>query len=132
MSTPTMMKKGISEFEACLDPKTGSVFYNNLVNGRTCWEMPHNMDTFGICGGLETLKLNDNQLRDLPNSISYLTNLRILEVKNNYLKRLPVGMGNLSSLCNLRLSSNELQELPVSMSKLQKMVELVLTANQVL
>jgi len=125
-----LASQGVSEFDANLDPKTGSVFYNNRVNGATTWEMPRNMDTFGICGGLETLKINDNQLRDLPNSMSLLTCLRILEVKNNYLRKLPEGLGELCSLNSLRLSSNELQELPLSMSKLQKMVELVLTANQ--
>ena len=30
------------------------------------------MDTFGLCGGLEVLKLNDNLLRDLPESLSLL------------------------------------------------------------
>jgi len=56
-------------------------YYQNAITGGTLWDMPPAMDTFGACGGLETLKINDNLLRDLPESMSLLTNLRMLEVK---------------------------------------------------
>jgi hypothetical protein len=74
------------------------VYYVNHVNGTTRWDMPPAMDTFGVCGGLEVLKLNDNLLRDLPESLSLLLHLKHLEAKANYLKYLPHNLGSMTAL----------------------------------
>ena len=58
--------------------KLGMVYYVNRINGLTRWDMPASMDTFGACGGLEVLRLNDNLLRELPDSVSLLVRLTAL------------------------------------------------------
>jgi len=121
--------QGVPEFECVVDRKAGTIFYKNHVNGETSWEMPPAMDTFGICGGLVTLKLNNNLLRDLPESVSCLASLRLLECKTNYLKKLPFGLGECRELRVIKVPTNELSELPDSMAKLENLSELVLTAN---
>jgi len=121
--------KGVPEYECCVDTSAGTIYYANHVNGTTRWDMPPVMDSFGVCGGLEVLKLNNNLLRDLPESVSLLTRLRLLEAKDNYLKELPSQMGCLKELRVLRLTNNELKTLPTSMNQLQGLTELVLTGN---
>jgi hypothetical protein len=70
------------------------------------------MDTFGVCGGLETLKINDNLLRDLPESLSLLTSLRLLEV-DSWGSCSSLDSKNTCGLCNACTLPESLKPLPL-------------------
>lgn len=125
----TLAGQGIAEWDAKVDAKEGSIYYQNNVNGSTSWEMPAAMDVFGKFPALVHLNLTDNNLRNLPESCANLSTLEVLEAKNNFLSKLPLNLGNLTNLRQLKVSRNELTELPHSMSGLVSLKELVLTSN---
>jgi len=52
------------------------------------------------------LKLSNNELTTLPDSIGNLTGLKWLQLSNNELTSLPEEIGNLTGLTELKLSNN--------------------------
>lgn len=82
----------------------GVIYYVNNVTEESQWDMPEAMDTFGRCHSLVSLKLNDNRLRSLPQSLAEATQLKLIECKNNYLNSLPTDLGELSNLTALRVT----------------------------
>jgi len=121
--------QGVAEWGAIFEPREGTIYYSNNVTGATQWDIPAAMDTLGRCTALTSLKMNDNLLRALPESMSMLTNLTMLECKNNYVGSLPSNIGLASNLETIKMSNNEIRELPQSMSTLGKLSELNLTQN---
>ena len=79
---------------------------------------------------LEELRISDNKLTTLSDSISKLTSLKILEIYRNKLSAIPESIGKLSSLEKLNLVGNQLSSLPESIAKLQSLKELHLHSNK--
>ncbi len=77
-----------------------------------------------------SLRLGNNQLITLPDSIGYLTNLRELRLQCNQLKTLPDSLANLQQLTWLSLSFNRLTSLPESITQLTNLTGLRLNGNQ--
>jgi len=121
---------GTPEWEAVVDAKQGTIFYQNNVSDDTSWTMPEVMDVLGKATSLVTFKCNDNTLRGLPESMSMLEELKTLEAKDNFLGKLPDDVGSMQGLRFVKVSNNELRDLPISMAKLTNLVELHLTSNQ--
>ncbi|KAL6297113.1 hypothetical protein ACE6H2_005255 [Prunus campanulata] len=77
-------------------------------------------DSFSKLKSIRTLKLNENSIKEVPESIGGLVHLRYLDLsRNEELKELPDSLGNLFNLETLRLiRCDGLRELPVSIRKL--------------
>ncbi|GAA5935233.1 uncharacterized protein JCM15063_000976 [Sporobolomyces koalae] len=69
-------------------------------------------DLFENLGSLETLILDSNTLRILPETLGTLTNLVTFSIKNNLLTHLPESVGQLQRLASLQVSGNNLHDLP--------------------
>lgn len=69
-------------------------------------------------GGLQELRLNDNQLFQLPAGIGQLHRLRKLSLSGNQLSVLPASIGELTHLVSLRLADNDLSVLPDTLGRL--------------
>ncbi len=79
---------------------------------------------------LKKLFLYNNQLKDLPAEIVNLTHLTELYLWNNQLKDLPAEIGNLTHLTSLDLDNNQLEDLPAEIGNLTNLTELNLRNNQ--
>jgi len=86
-------------------------------------------DIFYGFENLEILNFHGNQLRELPQSIRNLTNLRYLYLDHNGLTELPDSIGNLTNLKELHLINNDLTELPDSIGNLTNLEMLWLDEN---
>ena len=64
------------------------------------------------------LDLSDKGLSEVPEAITYLTELRALNLSRNYLKELPTSVNKLKNLKWLILYKNQLRELPHSICEL--------------
>jgi len=73
--------------------------------------------------------LGDNQLTNLPESITKLSNLTRLNLSKNQLTNLPESITNLSNLTRLYLRRNQLKNLPESITKLSDLTRLDLSKN---
>ncbi|XP_072175849.1 uncharacterized protein [Diadema setosum] len=69
-------------------------------------------DVYRYARTLEELRLDANQIRDLPRHFFRLTNLRILGLSDNELGRLPAEIGNFMHLMELDVSRNDIMEVP--------------------
>lgn len=80
---------------------------------------------------LTKLSVNSNKLVLLPNSVSYLTSLRVLDARLNRLSSLPEDLENLVNLQVLNVSQNfqHLTTLPYSVGLLISLVELDVSYN---
>jgi hypothetical protein len=75
------------------------------------------------------LDLRDMKLRELPEAIASLTQLRVLKLSKNQLTELPEAIASLTHLKVLYLSKNQLTELP-EIASLTKLQTLSLDNNQ--
>jgi len=78
---------------------------------------------------LQTLDLSSNQLMTLPDSLIQLPKLHSLSVVDNQLMTLPEWLGELTQLQFLNLSSNQLTVLPESIGQLTQLQSLILIDN---
>ncbi|GAA6007071.1 uncharacterized protein JCM10292_003450 [Rhodotorula paludigena] len=69
-------------------------------------------EIFAHLGSVETLVLDSNTLRILPDGVGSLSGLVTLSIKNNLLTSLPDSIGRLQRLTSLQVSGNDLQTLP--------------------
>jgi len=74
--------------------------------------------------------LSDNQLTEIPESLTKLSNLTQLDLRNNKLTEIPESLTKLSNLTQLDLSLNQLTEIPESLTKLSNLTQLYLSSNQ--
>lgn len=82
-------------------------------------------------GSLRVLVLAENQLAELPCSVSQLSALQSLNLSKNQLRSLPdkAGLWALSRLTSLQLADNHLRKLPGGLAKLQHLLELDVSGN---
>ncbi|WP_052595470.1 leucine-rich repeat domain-containing protein [Aureispira sp. CCB-QB1] len=80
---------------------------------------------------LEVLDYNLSQLKKIPTSIEFLSNLKILILSLNQLRTLPRTIGNLSRLESLYLNFNQLKKIPTELKKLQQLKKLRLNNNYI-
>jgi Leucine-rich repeat (LRR) protein len=74
-----------------------------------------------------SLNLRRKNLRELPESIGFLTNLKDLDLPENEFTKLPDSIGLLLKLQHLNLRSNTLTSLPESIGNLSNLKELNLS-----
>lgn len=79
---------------------------------------------------LRRLYLGYNQLEYLPDSFYELKELRMLNLKRNKLTSLDEKIGQLYQLVNLDLTRNQLWELPVGISYCRQLKQLLLKTNK--
>lgn len=70
---------------------------------------------------LEVLRLDGNQLQELPATFWGLENLRLLSLQNNGIYELPPQISRLNQLEELDVSKNHLSEIPESIKFLQRL-----------
>ncbi|GAA6009282.1 hypothetical protein JCM10207_004334 [Rhodosporidiobolus poonsookiae] len=88
-----------------------------------------NAEIFQHLGSVETLCLDNNTLRILPDAIGSLSNLVNLSIKNNLLANLPESIGHLQRLQTLQVSSNNLPTLPSSLWLCAQLTSLNASSN---
>jgi C-terminal of Roc, COR, domain/Ras of Complex, Roc, domain of DAPkinase/Leucine rich repeat len=86
-------------------------------------------DEISSLNQLKWLNLSNNQLRELPEAIASLTQLQGLELSNNQLTKLPEAIPSLTKLRVLNLSNNQLRELPEALGSLSLLRDLNLDKN---
>ncbi|GAA6006965.1 hypothetical protein JCM11491_001457 [Sporobolomyces phaffii] len=86
-------------------------------------------DLFDNLGSLETLILDSNTLRILPETLGTLTNLVNFSIKNNLLTNLPESIGQLQRLATLQVSGNNLHDLPPQIWLCAQLVTLNASSN---
>lgn len=86
-------------------------------------------DLFDNLGSLETLVLDSNTLRILPETLGTLTNLVNFSIKNNLLTHLPESIGQLQRLATLQVSGNNLHDLPPQIWLCAQLVTLNASSN---
>jgi hypothetical protein len=99
-------------------------YFNNKLKLR---ELP---ESLGQLTQLKTLNLSSNQLTALPASLGQLTQLQRLSLSHNALTALPELLGQLTQLQRLVVTNNALTALPESVGQLTQLQTLELSANQ--
>lgn len=77
------------------------------------------------------LKLSDESITDLPESIGRLSNLRFLSLYNTKINTLPDAIGQLSNLQHLSLIGTPITALPESIGQLSKLQTLCLSFTKI-
>lgn len=91
--------------------------------------LPKNINLFK---NVRELKLDTNDLKELPIQIGELTRLERLSLSNNHLKTLPdQAFSKLVNLKSLHLSNNEFEAIPNSVLSLKMLEFLDLTSNSI-
>lgn len=96
------------------------------IQNRCLYNIPHEITRLP---NLKTLDLSHNKIRLVPDCISGLKNLEVLYLNNNSLIELPDAIGDLPRLSSLELSHNSLEKLPEGMKRLQELTYLNLASN---
>jgi len=86
-------------------------------------------DMFTHLGSLETMVLDSNQIRILPDGVGSLSNLVTLSIKNNLLPAIPDTIGKLQRLQSLQVSGNDLHALPASIWLCAQLTSLNASSN---
>jgi internalin A len=77
------------------------------------------------------LNLSQNQISEIPESLSQLTNLTELYLWGNQISEIPESLSKLTNLTELYLWQNQISGIPESLSKLTNLTELYLWQNQI-
>ncbi|MFM1745718.1 MAG: hypothetical protein RLZZ630_1655 [Bacteroidota bacterium] len=80
---------------------------------------------------LRYLRLNKNDIREVPSWIGDLQELRRLDLSNNRLKSIPPEIGALKKLVYLGLNRNLIESLPAEIGNLTALEELELWDNEI-
>lgn len=94
-----------------------------LLHGRGLKQIPE--EVFRL-PNLRKLYLSGNQLTEVPGDIGKLKNLTVLDLDDNRIRSLPEEIGHLPKLTRLTLHDNPLEYLPDSLSRLLTLRELTL------
>ena len=90
---------------------------NNLLK-----ELP--LQFFSKLPRLEKFQINFNKLKNLPNNIEYLLNLKELKITNNKLQQLPNKLFQVGSLEKIHFQGNFIKVLPIYFYKLKNLKEI--------
>lgn len=121
---------GRREWDTPVDYATGFMQFLHTPTQTSQTNMPASLDKLGWnLGQLRVLKLSQNLLRSLPDSMSGMTSLEVLEANNNYLKRLPNVLKHWTKMKSLQVASNDLVGLPDFFHCLPHLTELHATSN---
>lgn len=120
----------VAEWESVLDVRSGWTYFKNNVSGGTQWNMPKDIDLLGNLRQLETLVINDNNVRSLPESITKLTKLAKISILRNKLMELPPNINALTSLEYLYIDNNDLKILPSTICQCKRLREILCQNNQ--
>jgi adenylate cyclase len=88
-------------------------------------------DALAPFGALETLKLDHNALRALPDTIGALAHLTYLSCANNQLDALPDAIGRLQRLEHLAVNNNTIRHLPGTLWNCASLLSLNATSNRI-
>lgn len=80
---------------------------------------------------LDTLILRSNQLKEIPEEILALENLRHLHLTHNLISQIPQSISRMKNLRTLTLSVNQLSEFPKEVLDLPNLNTLSLSHNQI-
>ena len=80
---------------------------------------------------LRALKLRGNQLREMPERFSLLSNLEVLDLRGNNLTRMPESFASLAKLKFLNLSKNKFSIFPASVLQLPALRRFSIANNMV-
>ncbi|MGB3493322.1 MAG: leucine-rich repeat domain-containing protein, partial [Elainellaceae cyanobacterium] len=80
---------------------------------------------------LTELDLSNNQIEELPDSITQLHNLTELDLSNNQIEEIPECIAQLQNLTKLDLRDNQIKEIPECIAQLQNLTKLDLGENQI-
>lgn len=86
---------------------------------------------FQMLQDLEFLDLSFNGLEKLPESISYLSLLKVLRLSGNKLEQLPISISDMA-LVELYLDDNKLVDLPKELKGIRSLRVLDLTGNKII
>ena len=87
-------------------------------------------EIYKLASNLISLTINSMMIKELPDEINHLKNLRTLIIEATPLIKLPDDISGLSSLENLQISRTNIVELPKSIINLKRLKSLVLYRNK--
>lgn len=96
----------------------------------SCLELRELPEAIAFLTQLRVLNLHNNQLSQLPEAIASLTQLQRFSLDNNQLRELPETIASLTQLQGLNLHNNQLTELPEALASLTHLQEFDLSNNQ--
>jgi Leucine-rich repeat (LRR) protein len=91
-------------------------------------EMPNSISGFAK---LEALRLNNNSIKTVPKNIASLKKLKLLNLGYNKFDIIPIEICQLSNLTELNMSFNLIENIPSEIKNLKKLKELVLSNNHI-
>ena len=80
---------------------------------------------------LKTIYLNENKIKRIPREIGNLINLKLLALHWNQIEKIPGEIGNLENLIRFWIDNNKIKYVPKEMSKLINLCGLHLYNNQI-
>ena len=86
----------------------------------------------GNLNKLKTLKMNQNEIKLMPDSMEFCTSLTELQLTGNYIDRFPDFINKLSNVKRIMLGNNFLKILPYTLGFLKGLVDLQLFNNPLL
>lgn len=99
------------------------------LSGLALNEIPEEL--FKSATTLDWLDLSNNQIGEIPETLSRLTKLRELYITHNQIKIIPDSLCRLTSLVELNLSGNQIVAIPDALGNLQKLKILDLSDNHI-
>ncbi|XP_061181833.1 leucine-rich repeat protein soc-2 homolog [Saccostrea echinata] len=106
--------------EVCVNLQVLSLVGNQLK------EFPQSV---GSLSQLKELNVNENELRNLPDSVCKLCNLEVLKLTGNQLQMLPNDLGEIRSLKAFYCDENKLTKLPLTLGLFTNLEILELSDN---
>ncbi|KAB0394705.1 hypothetical protein E2I00_014672, partial [Balaenoptera physalus] len=125
-----MVEEGISACENLQDLLLSSSLKNVTTLKIDENQLMYLPDSIGGLVSIEELDCSFNELEALPSSIGQLTNIRTFAADHNYLQQLPPEIGSWKNITVLFLHSNKLETLPEEMGDMQKLKVINLSDNR--